>query len=96
MCIVWLTALTAAAIGLVRAVVTAAPDWWLYAVFYVLSATEAAFNARKVGSFKWPALVFYPVFLLGFHVIFLASMVKRLLLRRVTWKGRSIPFLRRA
>jgi 4,4'-diaponeurosporenoate glycosyltransferase len=90
MCIVWLTALTAAAIDIIRYAPALSVRFWLSAGLYALCAAEAAFNARQVGNFRWPVLVFYPVFLLGFHVIFLASAFKRLVLRRVTWKGRSI------
>ena len=90
MCIVWLTALTAAAIDIIRYAPALSVRFWLSAGLYALCAAEAAFTARQVGNFRWPALVFYPLFLLGFHVIFLASAFKRLVLRRVTWKGRSI------
>jgi 4,4'-diaponeurosporenoate glycosyltransferase len=88
--IVWLTALTAAAIDVIRYAAAMSPKLWLSLGLYALCAAETAFTARQVGNFRWPALLFYPVFLLGFHIIFLASVFKRLVLRRVTWKGRSI------
>jgi hypothetical protein len=57
---------------------------------YALCIAETAYVVRRTGDFRWPALALYPVFLLGFHAIFLASVLKHLVFRRVTWKGRTI------
>lgn len=88
--ILWLTALSAAAVSVVRDAAMLSGNIWRSLGLYALCAAETAFAARQLGNFRWSAIVFYPIFLMGFHVIFLASVFKRLILRRVTWKGRTI------
>lgn len=57
---------------------------------YSVIAAEAWLGARKIGSFKASAYIFYPVELFTFLAIFLYSMVKKLFRMKVTWKGRKI------
>ncbi len=60
------------------------------AVIYAIAAAEIWFGARKIGSFKGAAYIFYPFELLAFLLIFLYSMFKKIFNIKVTWKGRKI------
>ena len=59
---------------------------WL-AIWIVLQLWAVS---RRLGSFNWWAILFYPVPLLGFFAIFAFSVAKKIMRRDVKWKGRSI------
>lgn len=58
---------------------------------YVLSILQIGWTARKIGNFHPLAILAYPLFLWAFCLIFLVSAGKKLILRKVRWKGRDIP-----
>ena len=90
--VVWVTAMSAVCFELARIAAGAAfvEALWLWAPLYALCALNTGFAAKAVGNFRWWSAAVFPVFLLGFHILFLTSVFKRLVLRRVTWKGRRI------
>lgn len=90
LCIIWVSALTSVAIGLIRDLASPTQYLWSTLAIYGLCAAETAYLGRQTGNFRWPAYIFYPVFLAGFHIIFMASVIKHLVFRRVNWKGRTI------
>jgi 4,4'-diaponeurosporenoate glycosyltransferase len=66
--------------------------WYTASVFsYAISAMQILVISRKLGSFNLLAAVFYPLFLVGFIVMFVVSAFKKLVLKRTRWKGRDIP-----
>lgn len=87
---VWITAMTDAFLSLAIEAASGGRDLWLCIAFYFAFAAQVLFYSKKAGNFSALAALFFPVFLLGFHIIFLASVVKRLFFRRVKWKGRII------
>jgi 4,4'-diaponeurosporenoate glycosyltransferase len=95
MIIMWLGALTSSFCLFIGAL-TQGFTWQtgLYFSLYVLSVINLAIPARKAGSFRIGTLILYPLTLLGFYLIFLSSLIKRLLGRKVMWKGREINLRR--
>jgi 4,4'-diaponeurosporenoate glycosyltransferase len=89
--VLWLTGSTALVIQFIQAAVAADPLWLpVYGALYLAYCVHLMFVARRVGTFHPLACLFYPVFLLGFHVMFLVSAFRKLVLRRAVWKGRRI------
>lgn len=90
LCIIWLTAQTGASIALVLTLSQGHDLFSLYTMAVVLFVLQTFYMARQVGNFRWPAMLLFPVFLLGFYIIFFVSAIKKLVFRKVTWKGRDI------
>ena len=66
--------------------------WCMAAVLsYIISVLQIQAISRKLGSFSPLAAVFYPVFLVGFIVMFVVSAFKKLVLKSTKWKGRDVP-----
>ena len=98
----WIMACTAAAFDLgaalvkVDGVANAGQGFagWLPVIFpvvlYGLFAAQLILIARRAGNFRPAALVFYPLWLTVFLLIFLVSIYRKLTRRRVIWKGRPI------
>ncbi len=59
-------------------------------LLYIIMVAELWAAARKIGSFKLIAIIFYPVELLTFFLIFLYSLIKKIFHIKVSWKGRKI------
>lgn len=57
---------------------------------YALAVAELALFARRLGDFRWWAIVAYPVALAFFLAVFLRSVVATVIQREVTWRGRRI------
>lgn len=81
--ILWMSGLMLAPVGLVLDHL--AIEW---VVMYLACALQLAWFARRVGGFHWHALLFYPVLLVFFFIIFTRSA--RRSGKRVTWKGREM------
>ncbi|MGK2948097.1 MAG: glycosyltransferase family A protein [Acidimicrobiales bacterium] len=87
--VLWVCAAVSAAIELV---LWSTP--WA-AVAYAAVAGQLAWMLRRLGSFRWWTSVLFPVALTAFVVLFVRSLVLRVVRRQVTWRGRSID-LRKA
>lgn len=87
----WITAVASAPLYLVLNLVW---QQWLGAVImaacYGIWVLELNRIARHIGSFSVISIVFYPPLLLFYLLIFLRSLVKKILGRPVIWKDREI------
>jgi 4,4'-diaponeurosporenoate glycosyltransferase len=63
-------------------------NWWVWGAAYLLCSLQVAWVGRKLGSFGWLMLFFYPLPLLFFFGTFGWSAMKSG--KNVTWKGRKI------
>jgi 4,4'-diaponeurosporenoate glycosyltransferase len=63
-------------------------DWPLWGTACLLCSLQVAWLGKKLGSFGWPMLFFYPVPLLFFFGTFGGSAMRSG--KKVTWKGREI------
>lgn len=87
----WITSCTSVFIQVIRSLFSHNPliiAIWLgmYAVWTVILLIAAA----KAGSYSIIAVLFYPVLLIVFLLVFIVSMAKKLFHLNVTWKGRKI------
>jgi 4,4'-diaponeurosporenoate glycosyltransferase len=66
---------------------------WCFAAAtcYILCVLQIIFVSHRIGNFHFIVAIFYPVFLVGFILIFIASAFKKLILRKTKWKGRDVP-----
>lgn len=60
------------------------------ALLYFLAAFQTHWFARQVGSFRWSTALLYPIPLIFFFGLFTASLLNRILRRKVSWRGRNI------
>jgi 4,4'-diaponeurosporenoate glycosyltransferase len=63
-------------------------DWKTWLMTYLLCVGQVAWFARKLGSFHWTSLLFYPLPLMFFFSLFGWSAMRSG--KKVTWKGREI------
>ena len=59
-----------------------------YGLLYLLWVIVLTILARKIGRFQQLLIVFFPVLIVGFIVIFFISLVSKILMLPITWKGR--------
>ncbi|SDT48672.1 Glycosyl transferase family 2 [Paenibacillaceae bacterium GAS479] len=59
-------------------------------LLYILAALAAWKVWRHAGSFGWIAALFYPLPLIYFIVVFIYSLYRSYIRRRVSWKGRDL------
>lgn len=87
----WITACASAPLYLVLNLVW---QQWLWsaimAAFYGIWVLELLRIARHIGSFSVSSIIFYPVLLIFYLLIFLRSMAKKILGLPVIWKDREI------
>lgn len=87
----WLTALTAAPILVVQALLVWSPALFFGGtLLYTLLVIQLQCIAPAIGSFKRGWILGYPLFLLVFHVVFLCSVYTKIFVKKVNWKGRAI------
>jgi 4,4'-diaponeurosporenoate glycosyltransferase len=60
------------------------------AALYLLAAVQIAIVSRRIGSFRVLAVFFYPAWLAGFIILFLESVMKKIVRGEVVWKRRKI------
>lgn len=60
------------------------------AVFYLLYAGQLFWMFRRIGNFGLQSALLFPFHLLFFSLVFLRSLLFTFVVRRVSWKGRSI------
>jgi 4,4'-diaponeurosporenoate glycosyltransferase len=68
-----------------------APAVGLWGALYLGFAAQLYSLLRRLGSFRWYTALFYPVPFTYFVVVFLRSLILVFCLKRVNWKGRSVP-----
>jgi 4,4'-diaponeurosporenoate glycosyltransferase len=85
--IVWLTALCATFSLLLFGPATVKE---IAAGLYACFVVQLIRQARQIGNYRFVTCLFYPVPLLFFFFIFGQSLSRRVLKRRVTWRGRSL------
>jgi len=61
-----------------------------YGVLYPLWVIVLSVLARKIGRFRQLPIIFFPVLIVGFIVIFFISLVSKILGLPVRWKGRVV------
>lgn len=89
--ILLITSLTAIPIMIIRTAMSSSiPALILSISFYILALALIGRSAAKIGRFNPLAIIFYPLPLLWFHIIFFISLIRKVFFRSVTWKGRKI------
>lgn len=63
-------------------------DWKLWLAAYALGAFQVAGISRRIGSFHWLGILFYPIPLMFFFGVFGWSALRSG--KKVSWKGREI------
>ena len=87
----WITSCTSVPIQLVKAAFAMDAAWLLiYALIYMLWVFELRRISCQVGHFRIYSIVFYPVCLAMFLLVFSSSLLKRLLHIKTDWKGRKV------
>jgi len=81
--VMWMTGLMLPPLG---GLVTG--DWLRWGMVYLLCAAQVAWFSRRVGAFRWPSALLYPLPLIFFLAVFAWSVARSG--RRVSWKGREI------
>lgn len=85
--IFWLSALSSAFLMLFLG----GEEWrWTFAALYACFCAQVFWLARQIGTFRALTCVFYPVPLAFFFALFTRSLLRRLLKRNVTWRGRTL------
>ena len=64
-------------------------------LLYLAFALEIVWILRRVGDFRFWTILLFPFLLSFFALIMVRSLIQAYLIRRVTWKGRSISTARR-
>ena len=84
-CVAWVAA------GLAAGIAFVSTPTILHAVIYAAFALQVGVVLRRVGRFGPATYVLYPVALLVFVGLFMASAFSTLVRRRVRWRGRTVP-----
>ena len=89
--VLWLGALLTVAIDVVGALAApgSAPEISVTVALYLAVTVQVAILARQVGRFG-PAAALWPVLLAFFVAVFVWSSLRTLVVRQVTWSGRTI------
>jgi 4,4'-diaponeurosporenoate glycosyltransferase len=64
--------------------------WWLSLGTYGLYVAQLAWVLSRIGSFTFLTAALFPLPFVFFVVVFLISVFRLVVLRKVRWKGRSI------
>lgn len=89
----WVLASIVVASDLVQAVaawLSGRPLPWFPVAMWALVAAQTGWFLRRIGRFAWWSALVFPFLIAGFVAIFLRSVVRRTLRRRVTWHDRTI------
>jgi 4,4'-diaponeurosporenoate glycosyltransferase len=89
--IIWIASLTALPIEIIKAILeNNLFSIYLFISLYLLTVLNIARAARKIGTYPFVNLLFYPIYLLGFHLIYLYSLFATFVFKSTTWKGRKL------
>ena len=87
----WIASLTSIPIQLIRYGMNGSLSFLIfYAIFYLIWVVTLLILAPKIGSFKWMGIIFYPLLMVVFLLLFTSSLLHRLFGIRVKWKERSV------
>ncbi len=88
---IWITSLTAIPIELFIAIANQQLIIIIfYGALYTFSVGALWRAGRAVGSYPMYTFIAYPLFLLGFHLIFIYSILSSFILKTSVWKGRRL------
>lgn len=88
---IWVSALFSVPIGVISALKNENQiELIQYTILYIIYVKQLFSISNKLGSFKRLTILFYPIYLLFFMLIFMISIYKKLFKRPVKWKGRQI------
>lgn len=90
--IAWMTALLGCAMQLFG-LLSLADGWGQVAsalVAYAAASASVGLTVRRLGSFQWYTALLYPLFLIFFFGLFGYAILRSYVMRRVSWKGRTI------
>lgn len=59
-------------------------------LLYALYASQIARLFHQIGNFGWAPVVFFPIYLVFFVLVFIWSFIRIYWLKSVTWKGRHV------
>ncbi|NLY81535.1 MAG: glycosyltransferase [Clostridiales bacterium] len=89
--IIYVAYLTALPIELVNAFISSNLNHLaLLSVIYALTVIMIYRSARNIGTYPLYVCIFYPFYLLMFHVIFFYSIIGTYIFKTTTWKGRKL------
>ncbi len=89
--ILWMGSLSILPVHLVVSAILGTGSWLLIdLVFYLAWVLELRRVGSQVGAFDWWTVVFYPLYLSVFLVVFLFSFLKKIFGIKTTWKGRRV------
>lgn len=91
MVFLWLTAVTSVPLHLFK--VLLAGDFFyglVFSLFYLVWVIELYRICQKVGNFHFLNILFYPLALTLFMIVFFSSAIKRLFHLKTSWKGRKV------
>lgn len=89
--VAWVTGCFRVSIGLMRMLaMPAVPDIGLAVLLYAFYASQVSWILARIGRFQWWTSVFFPIPLFFFALLMLRSLILIHVLRRVTWRGRTI------
>ncbi|GKV68825.1 4,4'-diaponeurosporenoate glycosyltransferase [Sporosarcina sp. NCCP-2716] len=89
--IAWIAGAFISGAGLVSSLIAGEPvQIAVSAVLYAAYALQTGLFARRVGSFHWFFILFYPVLYIFFAAVFLYSLFRVRVLKTVEWRGRKI------
>ncbi len=75
----------------IRSLVVHSPVEWVAASLVALAYLAVfLFQARRAGNFHWVVLIFYPLHVLFFAILFTWSLYLTKIRRSVSWRGRNI------
>ena len=90
----FISSVTSAPLHLILSLAAGSSLALLYGSFYALWAVLLLFISKRLGRFWSLGVLFYPLSLLMFFLVFLNSFTIRVLHRKVKWKGRAIELER--
>lgn len=91
MVFLWVTGVTATPLYLIRAVLAGQGFYSLvFGAFYLSWLLELRRIGKKVGNFHFLNILFYPLSLSFFIIVFFGSAIKRLFHLKSSWKGRKV------
>ncbi len=87
----WIGSLTSVPIQIIRYAGEKNIPWVLvFSLLYFVWVYLLRLLSKKIGHFSFWAILFYPILIFVFLLIFLISLLKKVLGLKVIWKGRSI------
>ncbi len=88
---IWVTAITLIPLALINSIIHLnVIHTLLYFICYILFFIIIKTISKQIGNFKIVSVLFYPVFIFFFIIVFFMSLIKKILNLPVKWKDRAI------